>query len=102
MIVHEGSEFLEGLRASLRAEGLSSLLMGSTRAEVDQVPSLATGFYELAILSSRCELTMSQIKFALGLGGLLVQPSAQGEVDLAGLQSVDFPTGYVGGRVDSL
>jgi hypothetical protein len=99
MVIHEDPDFLQSLKKELRSQGLSSLLMGTTQAAVNQVPSLAKGFYELILLSRRSEMTMNQMKFALETGGLLIRPSAQGEVDLTGLQSVDLPAGYVGGRV---
>lgn len=99
MIVHEEDSFLKAVRQELRAGGLASLLMGSAQSAVDQVPSLAKGFYELVLLGSRSRLSIGQMVFALGVGGLLVKPSDQGEEDLAGLQPVKLPAGYVGGRV---
>lgn len=99
MLVHQNEQFIREVRASLREQGLASQIMGSSLAGVNEIPSLAKGFYELLVLCPESRLTIDQLLFALGPAGTAVRAGSATEGELDGLGPVSLPEGFVGGRL---
>ena len=99
MLVHSDEGFLQEFRATLRAEGLSSQLMGASRVGPGEIPSLAPGFYELILLCPESDLRIEELRFALGPGGTIVSSRNAEDVDLTKFSPVSLPRGFEGFRL---
>lgn len=99
MLVHSDDQFIQDFRKTLRGEGLSSQLMGASRAKAGEIPSLAKEFYELILLCPESELTLDDLRFALGPGGTLVSSRSIPEANLEDFVPVSLPEGFQGFRL---
>jgi hypothetical protein len=99
MLVHSDDQFIQDFRRTLRGEGLSSQLMGASRAKAGEVPSLAKGFYELILLCPESDLTLDDLRFALGPGGTIVSSRSFQDANLKGFVPVTLPEGFQGYRL---
>ena len=99
MVVHSDDGFIQEFRKTLRGEGLSSQLMGASRAEVGEVPSLARGFYELILLCPESELSVAKLRSALGPGGIIVSSRPTEDVDQTEFLPLNLPEGFEGFRL---
>ena len=73
--------------------------MGSSRATADEVPSLARGFYELILLCPDSKLSIEDVRFALGPGGMVVSSGGGEDADLTEFVPISLPEGFEGFRL---